>query len=284
MSPQPWRSILFSCSSKGQLALCLDGVGRLDMVGCVKQFLLIFAVMALTGCRNIKDDDTSANSGPTDEIATTVENFRPQLWKDGEPMNILPEWGKTGDGIFIDAKLRMLQRKSKVEKAWCGARSKFPVPSGTPVIISLFPGDGGKMYTYIGLTTEDVNVDSWAHGNRPEQYCLYYTDGQGWSGVHDSQYGKREGVSDYRGGVVPPIGSGEKLTIVYMKDTGTVLFQRNQETVYKGTGFEGDLYLSGSVKYPNEKIIIEDIGNDAKPLAKPEPIGTNATPSSRRDK
>ena len=39
------------------------------------------------------------------------------------PNNTLPEWGKTGNGIFIDGKLRTLQRKSTVQKSWCVSSS-----------------------------------------------------------------------------------------------------------------------------------------------------------------
>jgi len=177
--------------------------------------------------------------------------------KAAQPKNKSPEWGKSGPGIFIDEKLKTLQRKSTVQKSWCGSRSEFPVPPNSPITVSLFSGDGGKMFTYIGLTTKDVNVESWT-AKRPKQYCLYFAGGPRWSGVHDSQFGDRENTSDWRNGIVPTIKSGDKLTIIYEKEKGTIVFRSDKKVVYKGVGFEGDLYLSGSVRYPNEKITIEN--------------------------
>ena len=127
------------------------------------------------------------------------------------------------------------------------------------------------MFTYIGLTTKDVNVESWT-AKRPEQYCLYFAGGPRWSGVHDSQFGDRENTSDWRNGIVPTIKSRDKLTIIYEKEKGTIIFRGDKKVVYKGIGFKGDLYLSGSVRYPNERITIEiPIKKTAKnsPPAKP---------------
>ena len=193
-------------------------------------------------------------SGNTNESSSTPT--KPAKKKAVGPNNKLPEWGETGNGIFIDGKLRTLQRKSTVQKSWCGSRSKLPVPPNSPITVSLFSGDGNNMFTYIGLTTKDVNVESWT-AKRPEQYCLYFAGGPRWSGVHDSQFGDRENTSDWRSGIVPTIKSGDKLTIIYEKEKGTIIFRRDKKVVYKGIGFKGDLYLSGSIRYPNERITLE---------------------------
>ena len=174
-----------------------------------------------------------------------------------QPNNKSPEWGKSGSGIFIDEKLKTLKRESVIQKPFCGSRSKSSIPPNTPVIVSLFSGDAGKMHAYVGLTTKDVNVQSWTT-NRPDQYCLYFAGGHNYSGVHDSEFGRTRS-SDWRPAVVPAIKSGDKLTILYEKEKGSVIFKIDKKVVYKSIGFEGDLYLSGSVRYPNEKITIEDL-------------------------
>ena len=172
-----------------------------------------------------------------------------------QPNNKSPEWGKSGEGIFIDDTRKSLKRFSAVQRSFCGSRSKLPVQSNTPITVSIFSGDSEKMYVYIGLTTKDVNVQSWTT-NRPDQYCFYFAGGPKYSGVHDSEFG-RSRRSDWRPSIVPAIKSGDKLTIVYEKEKGSVVFRRDKKVVYKGVGFKGDLFLSGMVRYPNERIIIE---------------------------
>ena len=41
-----------------------------------------------------------------------------------------------------------------------------------------------------------------------------------------------------------------------MKDEGTVVFKRDDEILYLGNGYDGDLYLSGFVRFKDEGIKI----------------------------
>lgn len=159
------------------------------------------------------------------------------------------EWGRHGDGIEIQNKLMI--RKSGVENPFCGSTSKTPVVPNIPINISIIPGNNKSNFHYIGLSSKEINVDNWTI-NKPKQYLLYFTSGQNWSGVHDSSLK----ISDWRDGVVPPLKSGDILTIIYKKDEGTIVFKRDDEILYLGNGYAGDLYLSGFVRFKDEGIKI----------------------------
>ena len=159
------------------------------------------------------------------------------------------EWGRHGDGIEIQNNLMI--RKSDIEHPYRGSISKAPVLSNTPINISLILGENQNNFHYIGLSSKEINVNKWTL-DKPEQYCLYFTSGQNWSGIHDSSL-KR---SDWRNGVVPPLKSSDVLTITYKQDEGTIIFKRGDEILYVGYGYDGDLYLSGFVRFKNEGIKI----------------------------
>lgn len=159
------------------------------------------------------------------------------------------EWGRHGDGIEIQNNLMI--RKSDIEHPYSGSISKAPVLSNTPINISLILGENQNNFHYIGLSSKEINVNKWTL-DKPEQYCLYFTSGQNWSGIHDSSL-KR---SDWRNGVVPPLKSSDVLTITYKQDEGTIIFKRDDEILYVGYGYDGDLYLSGFVRFKNEGIKI----------------------------
>tara|TARA_B110000483_G_C18154297_1_gene526763 strand:+ start:360 stop:1640 length:1281 start_codon:yes stop_codon:yes gene_type:complete len=159
------------------------------------------------------------------------------------------EWGRHGDGIEIQNNLMI--RNSDLEHPYRGSISKAPVISNTPINISLILGENQNNFHYIGLSSREINVNKWTL-DRPEQYCLYFTSGQNWSGIHDSSLK----VSDWRNGVVPPLKSSDVLTITYKQDEGTIVFKRGDEILYVGNGYDGDLYLSGFVRFKNEGIKI----------------------------
>lgn len=159
------------------------------------------------------------------------------------------EWGRHGDGIEIQNNL-MIQ-KSDIEHPYRGSISKAPVLSNTPINISLILGENQNNFHYIGLSSKEINVNKWTL-DRPEQYCLYFTSGQNWSGIHDSSLK----ISDWRNGVVPPLKSSDVLTITYKQDEGTIIFKRGDEILYVGNGYDGDLHLSGFVRFKNEGIKI----------------------------
>ena len=55
---------------------------------------------------------------------------------------------------------------------------------------------------------------------------------------------------------MPPLKSSDVLTITYKQDEGTIIFKRGDEILYVGYGYDGDLYLSGFVRFKNEGIKI----------------------------
>ena len=112
-------------------------------------------------------------------------------------------------------------------------------------------GSNGNIFSYVGFTSADVNVNSWAQGKRPSQYCLYFSGGSNYAGIHDSKK-----IPDWQHNVVPPISDRELVTITYSPASGTIEFSRDGEVVYTGKGFTGDLYLFGAVKFPQEKLTI----------------------------
>jgi hypothetical protein len=74
--------------------------------------------------------------------------------------------------------------------------------------------------------------------------------------MHDSEYANTNNASDWRGGVVPAVKNSEKISIIYSTTQKKVTFFKNDKAVYVGNGFEGDLYLFGAVKYPEEAVTI----------------------------
>ena len=142
----------------------------------------------------------------------------------------------------------------KNEKPYCGSLSKYLIPSDQLITLQI-DSISGRMFCYIGLTSNDVNVNKWS-GIRPESWCLYFTNGKDWRGMHDSEYAKKHNTTDWRSGVVPIIKNSETISIIYSPNEKKITFFKDDKAVYVGSGFEGDLYLFGAVRYPEESITI----------------------------
>ena len=215
----------------------------------MKHVLIIIAAVVLVGCG---ESQQLATAPKEQAIEPTAEVPAQQLAPAPEAKLLI--WGNTGDGIEIDNDGKTMVRRSKNEKPYCGSISKYPVPSDKLINLR-FDSSSGRMFCYVGLTSNDVDVDRWS-GKQPESWCVYFSDGNQWAGMHDSEYANTNNASDWRGGVVPVVKNSEKISIIYSTAQKKVTFFKNDEAVYVGNGFEGDLYLFGAVKYPEEAVTI----------------------------
>jgi len=177
-----------------------------------------------------------------DEDATAQYNLGKQIC-----------WSIKGDGISIKDHGKKMVRTSKHEKRFCGARSKNPIPTGEKINLKI-ESKTGKMFTYFGVTSGDVLVDNYVK-KRPNKWCIYFSDGNNWSGMHDSEF-KKSNLTDWRPQVVPPVKSSETISLSYYPEQKRITFHKDNEIVYTGKGFEGDLFLFAAVNYPNESVTI----------------------------
>ena len=164
-------------------------------------------------------------------------------------------WEIKGEGISIIDEGKKFVRSANNPKRYCGSRSKYPIPIDKLITIRI-DSESGQMFSYIGLTSDDVDVDNWST-KRPDKWCLYFSDGSIAAGIHDSEFGKSNST-DWRGGAVPIIKSSETISLIYSSARKKITFYKNKKELYVGNGFEGDLYLFGAVNYPEESISILD--------------------------
>jgi len=163
-------------------------------------------------------------------------------------------WGNKGDGIRIENDRKTMVRKANNEKPYCGALSEYPVPPDRLITLKI-NSSSERMFFYIGLTSNNIEVNKWTN-NRPKNLCLYFSDGKKWSGIHDSQYAKMNNSRDWRDSVVPVVKESETISLIYSPSIKKITFYKDDNNVYEGHGFEGDLHLFAAVRYPEEKITI----------------------------
>jgi hypothetical protein len=212
------------------------------LVSIVGGFLLV-------GCGGSQQSAPVPETQPTERVAKELAQQPASL----EEAQLLI-WENAGDGIEIDNDGKTMVRRAKNEKPYCGSMSKYPIPSDKLITLRI-DSSSGRMFCYVGLTSNDVDVNKWS-GKRPENWCLYFSDGKNWSGMHDSVYAKKNNSSDYRNKVVPVIKSSETISLIYSPSSKKITFYRDDKNIYVGNGFEGDLYLFGAVRNPDEPVTI----------------------------
>lgn len=176
-------------------------------------------------------------------------------------------WGKSGKGIAIEKNGKTMVRRSNSEKPWSGSISKHPMPVEKLVAIKI-ESSSGKFYSYIGVLQKDVDLNDYRRSRGIDNsWCLYFADNTGRSGVHDSEYSRRNNKSDWRGGAAsydskpglypyPSLHNSDIISILYSPKKETVTFFKDDKTIYIGKGYSGELYLYSSVRYPGESITI----------------------------